>query len=135
MTCNEARQAMMTAEPRELLGGDSGALAVHIAGCPVCAETAKLLSSALSPLAARVNRRNRRRAAMVVGIPAAAAAAAVVLGVVIARPDGDSERVTPHAPIPANVVSVDVKAGQRATVLKTSDPTVTVVWISPGGSE
>lgn len=133
MTCNEARQAMMTAEPRELLGGDSGGLAAHIAGCPACAERARLLSYALSPLAETVSRRARRRAAMVVGIPAAAAA--VVLGVVIARPDSDGERVAPHSPIPANVVSVDVKAGQRATVLKTSDPTVTVVWISPGGSE
>jgi len=133
MTCNEARQAMMTAEPWELVAADSGALAAHIADCPMCAETAKVLSSALSPLAERVNRRGRRRAAMVVGIPAAAAA--VILGVVIARPNGDGERVGPHVPIPANIVSVEVKAGQRATVLKTSDPRVTVVWISPGGSE
>jgi hypothetical protein len=124
---------MMTAEPRELLGGDPGALAVHIADCPACAETAKVLSAALPSLAERVNRRGRRRAAMVVGIPAAAAA--VVLGVVIARPTGDGGRVAPHGLMPANVVSVDVKAGQRATVLKTSDPTVTVVWISTGGSE
>lgn len=133
MTCNEARQAMMTAEPRELLGGDPGALALHISDCPACAETARMLSSTLSPLAERVNRRGRRRAAMVVGIPAAAAA--VVVGVVIARPNGDGGRVAARALIPANVVSVDVKAGQHATVLKTSDPTVTVVWISSGGSE
>jgi hypothetical protein len=133
MTCKEARLAMMTAEPRELPGGASGAFAAHVADCPACAETARMLSSALSPLAERVHRRGQRRAAMVVGIPAAAAA--VVFGVVIARPNGDSERVAPHFAIPANVVSVDVKAGQHATVLKTSDPTVTVVWISPGGSE
>ena len=73
-----------------------------------------------------------RRAALVVGIPAAAAA--VVLGVLIAQPD-DGVVVVQRAAIPANVVSVDVKAGQHATVLKTSDPKVTVVWISPGGSE
>jgi hypothetical protein len=133
MTCNEARQAMMTAEPWELVAAGSGALAAHIADCPACAETAKVLNSALSPLAEGVNRRGRRRAAMVVGIPAAAAA--VVLGVAIARPNGDGERAAPHVAIPANVVSVEVKAGQHATVLKTSDPRVTVVWISPGGSE
>jgi hypothetical protein len=69
---------------------------------------------------------------MAVGIPAAAAA--VVLGAFIARP-GEESTARPPASIPTNVVSVDVKAGQRATVLKTSDPKVTVVWISPGGSE
>lgn len=137
MTCDEAREAMMTAEPQELIGrGDgagAGALAAHLAGCPACAEKAMKLGAALAPLSREMNRRARRRAAMVVGIPAAAAA--VVLGVFIARPANDAERVALHAPIPANVVSVDVKAGQRATVLKTSDPKVTVVWISPGGSE
>jgi len=133
MTCDEAREEMLTAEPRELLGRSDGILAAHIHSCPACAERAKVLSSALRPLAATLNRRRHRRAALVVGIPAAAAAA--VLAVVIARPGGDSVVVTTHAPLPANVVSVDVKAGQRATVLKTNDPKVTVVWISPGGSE
>ena len=133
MTCDDAREAMMTAEPRELLGHGDGALAAHIAGCPTCAETAGMLGSVLPRLSEAVDRRGRRRAAMFVGIPAAAAA--LVLGVFIARPDDDGSRVVPRLPIPANVVSVDVKAGQRATVLKTSDPKVTVVWISPGGSE
>jgi len=132
MTCDDAREAMMTADPPELLGHGSGALVGHLGSCPACAEKAKVLSSALSPLAATVNRRSHRRAALVVGIPAAAAA--VVLGVLIAQPD-DGVVVVQRAAIPANVVSVDVKAGQHATVLKTSDPKVTVVWISPGGSE
>ncbi|HEV8218600.1 MAG TPA: hypothetical protein VGP95_22275 [Gemmatimonadaceae bacterium] len=132
MTCDDAREAMMTAEPRELLGRGRGALAEHIAGCPVCTKNARVLSSALSPLVVTVNRRSHRRAALVVGIPAAAAA--VVLGVFIAQPDDDPV-VVQRAAIPANVVSVDVKAGQHATVFKTSDPKVTVVWISPGGSE
>jgi len=122
----------MTAEPGELLGRGTGALAEHIAGCPVCAKNARVLSSALSPLAVTVNRRSHRRAALVVGIPAAAAA--VVLGVFIAQPDDDTV-VVQRTTVPANVVSVDVKAGQHATVFKTSDPKVTVVWISPGGSE
>jgi hypothetical protein len=133
MTCDEAREAMMTAEPLELAGRGSGVFAEHLAECPVCAESARALRAALPMLANRVNRRARRRAAMVVGIPAAAAA--TVLGVFIARPGGDGEPVAPHVNIPANVVSVDVKAGQRATVFKTNDPKVTVVWISPGGSE
>jgi len=133
MTCEDAHEAMMTAEPEELLGRGSGALAAHIAGCTACARRAKVLRSVLSPLAAAVNRRRRRRAALVIGIPAAAAAA--VLGVFVAQPDGDDVIVAKGAAIPANVVWVDVKAGQHATVLKTSDPKVTVVWISPGGSE
>jgi len=132
MTCDDAREATMTAEPGELLGRGTGALAEHIAGCPVCAKNARVLSSALSPLAVTVNRRSHRRAALVVGIPAAAAA--VVLGVFIAQPDDDTV-VVQRTTVPANVVSVDVKAGQHATVFKTSDPKVTVVWISPGGSE
>ena len=133
MTCDDARDAMMTAEPGELLGVGDGVLAAHLAGCPACAKEARTLRSVLPRLSERVNRRGRRRAAIVVGVPAAAAA--VVLGVFIARPGGDDGRIVARAPIPANVVSVDVKAGQHATVLKTSDPKVTVVWISPGGSE
>lgn len=133
MTCDAAREALMTAEPRDLAGYGDGALAAHIAGCPACAENARMLGAVLSRLSEAVNRRGRRRAAMVVGIPAAAAA--VVLGVFVARPDDAEVRIVPRAAIPANVVSVDVKAGQRATVLKTTDPKVTVIWISPGGSE
>ena len=133
MTCDEAREAMMTAEPHELFGRGDGALGAHLAGCSVCAEQARVVAAALAPLSRTVNRRARRRAAMIVGIPAAAAA--TVIGVFIGRSESDTTRVGPLAAIPANVVSVDVKAGQRATVLKTSDPKVTVVWISSGGTE
>ena len=133
MTCDEVRDAMMTAEPRELRAEGAGPLAAHLAECPACAKQAGILRSVLPRLSKKVSRRNHRRAAMVVGIPAAAAA--VVLGVFIARPDGDGGPVASRTAIPTNVVSVDVKAGQHATVLKTSDPKVTVVWISPGGSE
>lgn len=133
MTCDETREAMMTAEPHELLGRGDGAFVAHLAECRECAETARMLGVAHARLLATVNGRARRRTAMVVGIPAAAAA--TVLGIVIARPHADAERIPPHLAIPANVVSVDVRAGQRATVLKTSDPKITVVWISPGGSE
>jgi len=133
MTCDEVVDAMMTAEPRELRANGDGPLAAHLAECPACAKQARMLSSVLPRLSKKVSRRSRQRAAMAVGIPAAAAAA--VLGVFIARPDGEESAARPPASIPTNVVSVDVKAGQRATVLKTSDPKVTVVWISPGGSE
>jgi hypothetical protein len=34
---------------------------------------------------------------------------------------------------PADVVSVQVAPGKHATVFKTSDPTVTVVWLTDGG--
>jgi hypothetical protein len=124
---------MMTAAPNELLGAGSGPLPAHLADCPECANAAKMLRRALGPLAGKLHQRARVRAAMLVGVPAAAAA--VVLGVFVARPGSERTVVTRGAAMPANVVSVDVKAGQRATVLKTSDPTVTVVWISPGGSE
>jgi hypothetical protein len=133
MTCDEVRDAVMTAEPRELRADGDGPLAAHLAECPACAKQARMLSSVLPRLSKKATLRSRQRAAMAVGIPAAAAA--VVLGVFIARPGGEESTARPPASIPTNVVSVDVKAGQRATVLKTSDPKVTVVWISPGGSE
>jgi len=133
MTCDEAREAMMTAEPHELLRRGDGALAAHFLDCHECAEKAKVVVAALAPLSLAVNRRARRRAAMIVGIPAAAAA--TVIGVFILRPESNTTRLAPSMAIPANVVSVDVQAGQRATVLKTSDPKVTVVWISSGGTE
>ena len=133
MTCDQAREAMLTAEPRELWAQGDGPLASHLAGCPACATQARTLGSVLPRLSDTVNRRSRQRAAMFVGLPAAAAA--VVLGTFIARPDRDDGSVSSRVTIPTNVVSVDVKAGQHATVLKTSDPKVTVVWISPGGTE
>ncbi len=133
MTCDEARETMMTAEPHELLGRGEGALGAHLAGCHACAKKAKVVVAALAPLSRTVSRRARRRAAMIVGIPAAAAA--TVIGVLVGRSASDNTRVAPLTAIPANVVSVDVKAGQRAAVLKTSDPKVTVVWISSGGTE
>lgn len=133
MTCDEAREAMMTAEPHELLRRGDGALAAHLADCHGCAAKADVVVAALVPLSQTVNRRARRRAAMIVAIPAAAAA--TMIGVFIARPESNTTRVAPSTAIPANVVSVDVQAGQRATVLKTSDPKVTVVWISSGGTE
>ena len=35
---------------------------------------------------------------------------------------------------PASVVSVDVQVGQRAAVIKTADPKITLVWISSGSN-
>ena len=129
MTCNEAREAMVVAERHELIGQGDGELGAHVASCDACAAAARALGSAAAGLTAAVNRRARRRAAILVAVPAAAAA--IVVAVFITRPTDDERVAAPHT-IPGNVVSVDVKAGQHATVIKTSDPNVTVVWLSSG---
>ena len=71
------------------------------------------------------------RRAVLVTLPIAAA----LVGVVVLLPP-KHETPAPAAinARPANVVSVEVEPGQHATVFKTKDPTVTVVWLTPGGN-
>jgi len=139
MTCADARNAMLTADLDELRG-ERGELASHLATCDDCARIASQLVSDTRSVGAAVAVRARRRAhlrnlAFFASLPLAAA---VVAAVVLARhrsvpPSVVTATVAPRVAKPvARNVSVDVAKGQRATVINTVDPSVTVIWLTPG---
>jgi hypothetical protein len=130
MNCIEARDALLTAEPRELKGMGESALASHLRECAACAARADYLAGGLDTLGAQVLRSNAhrvRRAAFIATLPIAAALAAFA---VLRAREPATVANTVH---PADIVSVHVAPGQQAAVFKTKDPKVTVVWLSSGG--
>lgn len=129
MMCTEARDAMMIAEARELSGAGESELARHIASCAECKQVAFALDAGLQRFARLVARRSARRIAAVAALPIAAA----ILVIVAVAPQRETRRrpaVLLQSLPPASVVSVDVAPGQRAAVLKTADPSVTLVWVT-----
>jgi len=81
---------------------------------------------------ARAKRRRVRRAAALVALPIAAGA--VIAVALNARDHDDAPRVQQSLPV-VKQVSLTVQEGQRATLIKTQDPNVTVIWLSPGGGQ
>jgi hypothetical protein len=133
---------MLTAEREELRAEGDGALAAHLRACVACHAAAEHIDAttvALTSMVAEPRRSTARRwsPARLAGI-AALPIAAGVIGVLIMRdaPEKPSAPATPPqvtAQAPRGVVSVDVARGQTATVIKTRDPNVTIVWLAPGG--
>jgi hypothetical protein len=132
MNCLEAREAMLIAELSELRGTGNTPLAAHIASCHACHQIGGALGCDARRLSASIAKRTSRRIALFAAIPAAAAA--IVIITTIAHREAPVTRQPPAALRPAHVVSVDVAPGQRAAVLKTSDPNVTLVWLAPGAN-
>ena len=136
MTCTEARDTIETADLADLRAND-GRLAEHLAECEDCRQLADVVVRGTTRLAADGARRahaTRSRVRRVTTWSSVAAAAAIVGVVALNRRDPAT------GPAPARVaslpvvrqVSLEVGPGQQATVLKTSDPTVTVIWLSSG---
>lgn len=139
MNCTEAREAMLVAEAAELRGETETLLAAHIAACAGCSRAAAIIDGGTRQLglalAGRSAATRRRVAPRAMGFVFVPIAAAVVFGVMlsgrVSRP-AESSRVS-LAPLPvARNVSLEVARGQQATVLKTADPKVTVIWLSSG---
>ena len=148
MTCPDARRAMQTAERAELRAEGGSALAIHLRGCAACRTVAIRLEAGTDLLAEMVASRasaispvpfhsrapsRRRRVALLALLPISAAAAVLVVlvwreGPVSAPHEFYHDSVATH-------VAVDVQPGQTATVIKTANPNVTIVWLTPGGSE
>jgi anti-sigma factor RsiW len=153
MRCSDTRAAMLVADRPNLRGADGSELARHLRECDACRSLAAgierdttLLASALATRgsASHVALPAPRhwpgtRAAILVG--ALPIAATIVLAVLLQRQGRDAgdaarrEVLVVHDRIASNVVSVDVGRGQRATVIRTKDPKVTIVWISPGDTQ
>jgi len=139
MNCTEAREAMLVAEPAELRGETETPLAAHVAGCADCRRASSMIAGGTTQLglaiarrASRPARRVSRRAIGLVVVPLAAAAAFAVVKAGPFSRHPEPPRVS-RSPLPvARTVSLEVGRGQQATVLKTADPKVTVIWLSSG---
>jgi hypothetical protein len=128
MTCTEARDAVLVADPTALVHPTDAALANHLHSCAPCAEMARALGADLEMLRGGVRRRSKRRVATI-AIAAALPIAAGIIAILVSR------RATPIVIEPPAAstasISVDVPPGKQATVFATKDPKVTIVWITP----
>jgi anti-sigma factor RsiW len=152
MTCAQALDRMLEADPAELHADAPGDLAAHLRGCDACrsaagriVEAQAELASGLAALAAagvREEARVRpvgsapsavRRWALRAALPLAAAASLLL---VLRRPSSppDSARVAAAA-IQRDMMHeealVEPGPGQGVAVMATRDPAVTVVWLYP----
>jgi len=143
MTCAEARDAMLEAEPAVLQAAGPDELGRHLASCAACAalaarilETTRGLDRALAHLTeapavsarrtpVRARPRGRRRLATW-GLAAAAVVATITL--VRLRPGPLPPAPAPRAAAPAGVEVDLASARAGAVVFHTADPTITVVW-------
>lgn len=142
MTCTEAREQILIADVTELRPGGESPFASHLAGCAACralasaivAETAAL--GRLLPERVPTGRRRASRTIAWIAAVGAPIAAAAVWAIALRGREQPMPPVT-HAdrPAPAKHVSVDVAVGQHATVMKTADPNVTLIWLSPGAGQ
>ena len=139
MNCTEAREAMLVAEPAELRGETDTALAAHVASCADCRRASAMIVGDTTQLglaiARRASRRRRRVSHRAIGFVLVPVAAVAVFAVL--KTGRSARRVEPPrvslSPLPvARTVSLEVGRGQQATVLKTADPKVTVIWLSSG---
>jgi hypothetical protein len=127
MTCNDAREALLVVDPSEIVPQTDATLANHLRECAICADLANSLGGDLEVLQRSVRRRYVRRMTFV-GVAAALPIAAGVVAMIVTH-RAPSRPLDAHAPSTASV-SVDVPPGQQATVFKTSDPKVTIVWMT-----
>jgi hypothetical protein len=151
MTCAEAHEAILEADPGELSGNGEGALAIHLSGCSKCRQLARLVLDGEADLgrtlveavpspnldeilergarrgAQRGTRRSpRRRFVWATVVPLASAA--TLVGIFFTREP--QLPGPPYTPPPASV-GLDVQApeGQNVAVLKTNNPDITVLWL------
>jgi hypothetical protein len=137
MNCHEARDAMLVADLKDLRAGTSE-LGGHLEACARCRTLAEAIGRDTAAMGALMPRRparggvTLRRVALLATLPIAAAIIAVIAM--------NGAQVEPNVPSPSarpvvREVSLTVAPGQQAAVIKTPDPTVTVIWLNQGGGE
>ena len=143
MTCTEAREALLTADLGEMGIEGDGALASHLTECTDCARVAAQIASHTSALARLVATRpasgagtrddqRLRRTAWRTALPIAAAIAGILL---VRHQYAHSPLQSGSIVTTGTGVSVECKTGQTATVIPTTDPKITIIWLSEGGTE
>jgi hypothetical protein len=130
MTCKDAREAMLIADPSELRGRGDSPLTSHLIECIACRTLAGALVGHIGDLSSRLRTRSRRRTLTLSAVPIAAALIATIT--LAANRREHASNAPPRGDSPARVVSVDVAVGQHTTVITTADPKTTLVWISSG---
>jgi anti-sigma factor RsiW len=153
MTCAQALDQMLDAEPVELHAEAAGDLARHLRGCHACRSAAEGILAAQADLAsglaaltaAGVRREVRvrpigsapsamRRWALRAALPLATAASLLL---VLRRPPSSPAQFSrvAAAAIQRDMMheeaQVEPGPGQSAAVMATRDPEVTVVWLYP----
>jgi len=135
MTCTEARAAIEIADLAELQATRGSSLAEHLAECAECRALAAIVVRGTAWLSASSARRARATRAVrrVTAWSSVAAAATIVAALIVDRREPGVRPEPRLASLPvAQHVSLEVARGQQATLLKTSDPKVTVIWLSSG---
>lgn len=129
MNCAEACETTLVADVHELMY-PSGELAVHLETCAACRARVAAIVDHTRRLSVRTHARRRRRVLAIGAVPIAA----VLVGAIAISFRGEEAPPPRHAPsLPVTRhVSITVARGQTATVLKTADPKVTVIWLTPG---
>ena len=149
MTCAEAHQTILEADPSVLEGQGDSSLAVHIQECSRCREMARavlegesflakelvaavpppeldpILDEVLGPGSTLKTLRFRHRRLGLTLLPLAAAAAMVALFL------GSEPRLPgdPYLPLQrAPGLGLEVPEGHNVAVMATSDPDITVLW-------
>lgn len=149
MTCFEARQALLEADPRALEGRGEDPLACHIRECPDCRAMARtvlkgeeslaqelvaavplpdldsLLDQVLASPEKKASLRFRLKRFGLTALPLAAAAAMAAL--FLARePQLPGDPYSPSQPDPG--LGLEFPEGQDVAVLATNNPDITVLW-------
>lgn len=140
MTCEEALERLLEADPEVLGGIESGDLAAHLASCPGCRARARRVLQGEAALDAALASLTEARASRFAtaaparwwpprwGLAAAAAVAAIVVGTWWRQPPvvtAPPELVRAEPPVD---VDVSPAADRSAVVFRTADPSITVIW-------
>ena len=136
MTCSEARHQLLVADLADVDSAQSSPLAAHIDECESCRAAAESIMGGTALLRRHVQHRAASRRNRIVVYAAIPVAATIVAVFVQARMS--SQRTVVERDAQAQIthgVGVDVSRGQHATVIKTADPKVTIIWLTPGVGE
>lgn len=130
MRCAESRELMLEADPAELRGEGTSALALHLASCDDCRAAAEHVLVMTRQLGAALDTRPVRqvRPARVLPWGLAAAAVLALFAVMRSGPVRTTDGTAPVSSVPAVDIEVSSGKGRGAAVFKTGDPNITVVW-------
>jgi hypothetical protein len=139
---------MLVADRAVLRGHGDSELARHLRECDACRAIARGIEQDTALLASMVpadvdrstaTAPRRRRTWTALAIGTLPIAANIVIAVLFQQRSNTVAPVidttSPNERIAMRSVSVNVAPGQTATVIRTQDPKVTIVWISPGGTQ